>query len=42
MESMQQTNNARLDLYVNDPNNRATAKTDADFVKIKLSSTHGE
>lgn len=38
--NMIQTNNANVNLNINDPNNRTTAYTDSDFVKIALTSTH--
>lgn len=38
MESLQ-TNNARVDLNVNDPNNRTETSTDSDFVTIRRENT---
>jgi tubulin-specific chaperone A len=36
-----QTNNAAVDININDPNNRTSAKTSAPFVNIKTTSTMG-
>jgi hypothetical protein len=37
-----QTNNATVDLNINDPNNRVTAKSSAPMVKINTTSTTGQ
>lgn len=41
MMTTNNTNNARVTLDVNDPNNRTTARSDSDMVKINMSSTMG-